>query len=163
MRDSRKKINKDAIISWIIDGKTVKKSYNERLKEVRSQAYQKTRDGDVIRACGYSTKGDGSIKASARVETKDAELETIFDEAKIESYLADKYGISEKVFKNFQQFLSGGGGDLLRSGNMGYIGNHPQLQNLEKIEQEKLKLKKKEIAQRDKLIELEERKIKLAE
>ena len=77
MRDSRKKINKDAIISWIIDGKTVKKSYNERLKEVRSQAYQKTRDGDVIRACGYSTKGDGSIKASARVETKDAELETI--------------------------------------------------------------------------------------
>ena len=54
MRDSRKKINKDAIISWIIDGKTVKKSYNERLKEVRSQAYQKTRDGDIIRACGYS-------------------------------------------------------------------------------------------------------------
>ena len=48
MRDSRKKINKDAIISWIIDGKTVKKSYNERLKEVRSQAYQKTRDGDVL-------------------------------------------------------------------------------------------------------------------
>ena len=163
MRDSRKKINKDAIISWIIDGKTVKKSYNERLKEVRSQAYQKTRDGDVIRACGYSTKGDGSINASARVETKDAELETIFDEAKIESYLADKYGISEKVFKNFQQFLSGGGGDLLRSGNMSYIGNHPQLQNLEKIEQEKLKLKKKEIAQRDKLIELDERKIKLTE
>ena len=68
MRDSRKKINKDAIISWIIDGKTVKKSYNERLKEVRSQAYQKTRDGDVIRACGYSTKRDGSLQASARVE-----------------------------------------------------------------------------------------------
>ena len=46
---------------------------------------------------------------------------------------------------------------------MSYSGNHPQLQKLEKIEQEKLKLKKKEIAQRDKLIELEERKIKLAE
>ena len=168
MKDSRdnkrkKVINKHTIITWIIDGETVKKSYNERLKELRSQANQKTRDGDVIRSWGYSTKRDGSMQASARVESKDDEPKIILDEAKAEAYLADKYGISEKVFKNFQQFLSGGGGDLLRSGNMGYIGNHPQLQNLEKIEQEKLKLKKKEIAQRDKLIELEERKIKLAE
>ena len=73
MRDSgdnkrKKVINKDTIIIWDIDGKTVKKSYNERLKEVRSQANQKTRDGDVIRSCGYSTKRDGSIQASARVE-----------------------------------------------------------------------------------------------
>ena len=150
---------------WNIDGEIVKKPMGERLKEVRSQAHGKTREGDHIRSSGYCKKMDGSIQASARVETKKAEheLKTIFDEAEVESYLADKYGISEKVFKNFQLFLSGGNGDILRSGYMGYIGNHPQLQNLEKIEQEKLKLKKKEIAQRDKLIELEERKIKLAE
>jgi hypothetical protein len=47
MKDSgynkrKKVIDRDTIITWIIDGKTVKKSYNEGLKEVRSQAYQKT-------------------------------------------------------------------------------------------------------------------------
>ena len=52
MKDSgdnkRKKVSdKDAIITWVIDGKTVKKSYNERLKEVRSQANQKTRDAPL--------------------------------------------------------------------------------------------------------------------
>jgi len=165
VRDTRKKISKDTLIAWISDGKTEKKSLDEKLKEVRSQANQKIREDDHIRSIGYGTKMDGSIQASARVETKKAnhELETIFDEAEIESYLADKCGLSEKVFKNFKQFLLGGNGNLLRSDNMGYIGNHPQLQKLEKIEQEKLKLKKKEIAQRDKLIELEERRQKRTE
>ena len=37
MRDSRKKINKDAIISWIIDGKTVKKSYCNHVLFLSSQ------------------------------------------------------------------------------------------------------------------------------
>ena len=135
MSDARKKISEnDSIITWNIDGATVKKSLNERLKEVRSQAQEKTREGDFIRSTGYSKKMDGSIQASARVETKDDEPEAILDEAKIEAYLADKYGISDKVFKNFKLFPSGGGGNLLRSGNMGYTGNHPQLQKLEEAE-----------------------------
>ena len=53
---------------------------------------------------------------------------------------------------------------------MGYIGNHPNLLKIEEAEQEKIRLKKIEIAQRDqkiaqrdKLIKIEERKIKLAE
>ena len=106
MQDSRKKISKkDSIITWNIDGEIVKKSLNERLKEVRGQARQKSREGDVIRSSGYWKKMDGSIQASARVETKDDEPKTILDEAKIEAYLADKYGITDKVFKNFKLFL----------------------------------------------------------
>ena len=77
---------------------------------------------------------------------------------------------TEKVFKNYKLFLSGGARDHLWSGNMGYIGNHPNLLKIEKAEQEKIRLKKieiaqrdQEIAQRDKLIKIEERKIKLAE
>lgn len=49
MRDSRKKISKkDSLIVWNIDGEIVKKSLDERLKEVRSQARGKTREGDVV-------------------------------------------------------------------------------------------------------------------
>ena len=77
---------------------------------------------------------------------------------------------TEKVFKNYKLFLSGGARDHLWSGNMGYIGNHPNLLKIEQAEQEKIRLKKieiaqrdQEIAQRDKLIKIEERKIKLAE
>ena len=151
MRDSRKKISKDTIITWITNGKTEKKSLGEKLKEVRSQANQKIREDDHIRSIGYGTKMDGSLRVSARVETK-SELKTNFDEAEIESYLADKYGISENVFKNFKQFLFGGNGNLLRSNNMAYIGNHPNLLKIEEAEQEKIKLKKIEIAQRDKEI-----------
>ena len=106
---------------------------------------------------------DGKIVKKSLSERLAEEPKITLDDAKVELYLADKYGIAEEVFKNFKLFLTGGDGNLLRSGTMGYIGNHPQLQKLEKIEQEKLKLKKKEIAQRDKLIELDERKIKLAE
>ena len=41
MSDSRKKISKtDSIIMWNIDGEIVKKSLNERLKEVGDQARQ---------------------------------------------------------------------------------------------------------------------------
>ena len=77
MRDSRKKISKkDSIITWNIDGEIVKKSLNERLKEVRGQARQKSREGDVIRSSGYWKKMDGSIQASARVETKPPTAET---------------------------------------------------------------------------------------
>ena len=168
MRDSRKKISKDTIVTWIIDGKVAKKSLNERLEEVRSQANQKIREDDHILSIGYGTKMDGSLRESARVEKK-RELKTNSD-VDVESYLADKYGVTEKVFKNFKHFLSGGNGNLLRINNMGYIGNHPNLLKIEEAEQEKIKLKKieiaqrdKEIAQREKLIDLEERKTKLAE
>ena len=71
MSDSRKKISKtDTLIDWDIDGETVKKTISERIKEVHSQAHQKTREGDFIRASGYTKKVDGSIEASARVENK---------------------------------------------------------------------------------------------
>ena len=84
MRDSRKKISKkDSLIVWNIDGEIVKKSLDERLKEVRSQARGKTREGDVVRSSGYCKKMDGSIQASARVETKDDDPKNILDEAKV--------------------------------------------------------------------------------
>ena len=73
MRDSRKKLSKtDSLISWNVDGEIVAKTLDERLKEVRFQAQEKTREGDFIRSSGYSKKMDGSIQASARVESKES-------------------------------------------------------------------------------------------
>ena len=73
MRDSRKKLSKtDSLISWNVDGEIVAKTLDERLKEVRSQAKEKTREGDFICSSGYSKKMDGSIQASARVEPKES-------------------------------------------------------------------------------------------
>ena len=71
MRDSRKKISKtDSLIMWNIVSETVNKTVSKMIKEVYSQAHQKTREGDFIRASGYTKKVDGSIQASARVEPK---------------------------------------------------------------------------------------------
>ena len=71
MTDLRKKISKtDFLITWNIDGEMVTKTFDERLKEVRFQAQEKTREGDFIRPSGYTKKVDGSIQASARVEPK---------------------------------------------------------------------------------------------
>ena len=68
MSDSRKKISKtSSLISWNIDGETKTKTFDESLKEVRSQAQEKTREGDFIRASGYTKKVDGSIQGSARL------------------------------------------------------------------------------------------------
>ena len=71
MTDLRKKISKtDFLITWNIDGEMVTKTFDERLKEVRFQAQEKTREGDFIHPSGYTKKVDGSIQASARVEPK---------------------------------------------------------------------------------------------
>ena len=71
MTDLRKKISKtDSLITWNIDGEMVTKTFDERLKEVRFQAQEKTREGDFIHPSGYTKKVDGSIQASARVEPK---------------------------------------------------------------------------------------------
>ena len=78
MRDSRKKISKtDTLINWDIPVKAVNKTISALIEEVHSQAHQKTREDDVIRASGYTKKVDGSIEGSARVEFKKNDLENL--------------------------------------------------------------------------------------